>query len=132
GWRRSSWRSCRGGRHLCSVPTPTRTPRARASRPAPNDPLVESQDRSNERMSRRSPPVGHRVLRRSRDVTLAGQVAERLEPGQEEVPSAPDGRERRDPGDPLPDRPFRDLEFERTVLRADDRIALVAELVEVP
>src|SRR6476646_5897916 len=77
-----------------------------------------------------SPRAGHRPSRRSRDVALAGQVAERPEPRQEEVRSTPNGRERGDPGDPLPYRSLRDLEFECPVLRADDRIALVAELVE--
>src|SRR4030095_2667662 len=129
--RRSSWRSSRAGRPLCSVPTPSRTLPARGPRPAANDSLVESRNRSNAGMSRRSPRAGHRALRRSRDVMLAGQVAERLEPGQEEVCAAPEGRERRDSGDPLPDRSLRDLEFECTVLRADERIALVAELVEI-
>src|SRR3954447_6294496 len=77
-----------------------------------------------------SPRAGHEPSRRSRDVALAGQVAERLEPRQEEIRSTPDGRERRDPGDPLFYRSLRDLELECTVLRADDRIALVAELVK--
>ena len=59
------------------------------------------------------------------------QVPQRLESGQEEVGAAPHGGERRQALDLFPDRPLRDREVERAVLRADDRIALVAELVEV-
>src|SRR5918993_17542 len=54
---------------------------------------------SLERMHVSSPRAGNRPSRRSRDVALAGQVAERLEPRQEEVRSTPDGRERRHSGD---------------------------------
>ena len=60
------------------------------------------------------------------------QVSERVESGQKEVRAAADGGECRKARDLLPDRAFRDLEFKCPVLRADDRIPLVPELVEVP
>src|SRR5262245_50566875 len=65
------------------------------------------------------------------DVAQATQVVQRLQPRQEEVRPSPNGGERRYPGDAPPYRPLRDLELQCPVLCADDRIALVAELVEV-
>ncbi len=70
-----------------------------------------------------------RAIRRPSD---AREVSKRLDAGQEEVGAASDGGEGRQPCDLLPDRPLRDLEFQRAVLLADDRIALVAEFVEIP
>ena len=67
--------------------------------------------------------VGHRRKRR--------EISKRLDAREEEVGSASHGGEGRQAGDFFADRPLRDFEFERAVLSADDRVALVAELVKV-
>ena len=66
------------------------------------------------------------------ELAECGEISQRLEAGQEKVGAAPHGRECRQAGDLLADRPLRDLVFQRAVLVADDRVALVAELVEIP
>src|SRR5438105_13055314 len=59
-------------------------------------------------------------------------MAKGLDAGEEEVGAAPYRGERRQPFDYFPDRPLRDFELQRPVLRADERITLVAELVKSP
>jgi hypothetical protein len=58
------------------------------------------------------------------------EVAKRFDAGKKEVGAASDCGEGWYPSDSLADRPLWNLEFERAVLCADDRIALVAELVK--
>ena len=52
-------------------------------------------------------------------------------PGRKKYAPPRDGGERRKPCDLLADRPLGDLEFQRAVLVADDRVVLVAEFVEI-
>src|SRR5215468_1148087 len=59
------------------------------------------------------------------------EISQRLEPREEEVGTAPDGGERWQSDDLLSHWTFWDLELQRAVLGADDRIALVAEFVEI-
>ena len=69
-----------------------------------------------------------------RDAALAaesGEMTQPLETGQEEVLAAAARRERGQPLDRLAHGALRDLEFERAVVAADERVSLVAELVEV-
>src|SRR3984957_3103660 len=58
-------------------------------------------------------------------------MAERPEAREKEVRAAPDRGEGRQPDDFLADGPLGDLELQRAILRADNRIALVAKLVEI-
>src|ERR1043165_1419926 len=60
------------------------------------------------------------------------EPTQRLQSREKEVRAAAHGRERREARDLSANRPLRNLEFERSVLRANDRIPLVPELVEVP
>src|SRR5262249_24308180 len=59
------------------------------------------------------------------------EISQRLEPREKEVGTAADGGERRQSNDLLSHRTLGDLELQRAVLGADDRIALVAEFVEI-
>ncbi len=70
------------------------------------------------------------VMRSSYSLAERHEVAQRVDAGQEEVGAAADGGEGRQPLMLLADRPLGDREVERAVLSADDRVALVAELVE--
>src|SRR5262245_42630027 len=69
--------------------------------------------------------------RRSARAAEPGEILEPLEAGQEEIRAAAAGGERRQPLDRSLDRPLRNLVLERAVVGADERVALVAELVEV-
>ena len=60
------------------------------------------------------------------------ELAKRLDSRKKEVGAAAHGGERGQASDRFADRPLRDLEFERAVLSADDRVTLVAEFVKVP
>src|SRR5690348_6689071 len=55
-----------------------------------------------------------------------------LQAWQEEILAAAAGRKRGQPLDRLAHRPLRNLVLEGAVVRADERIALVAELVKIP
>src|SRR5262245_22718300 len=76
----------------------------------------------------------HTARRRTRFGSMSRaqvrEVSKRLDAGQEEVGSASYGREGRQTGDLFPDRALRDLVLQRAVMVADDRISLIAELVE--
>ena len=60
------------------------------------------------------------------------EISKRLDAGEEKVSAASHGGEGRQAGDLFADRTLGDFEFERAVLMADDRVALVAELVKIP
>src|SRR5262245_39726428 len=66
-----------------------------------------------------------------RSIGQCREISKRLEPREEEVGTAPDGGERWQSDDLLSHWTFGDLELQRAVLGADDRIALVAEFVEI-
>ena len=55
-----------------------------------------------------------------------------LESGKKKVCTATNRRECRQTLDRLADRPLRNLELERAVLRADERITLVTKLMKTP
>ena len=59
------------------------------------------------------------------------EIPKRFEAREKEVGAALHGREGRQAGDLFANRSFGNLDFERAVLRADDRIALVAQLVKI-
>src|SRR6516225_8013127 len=59
------------------------------------------------------------------------QPPQRPDPGKEEIGAATDRRERRQPRDLPPNGPLRDCHVKRAVLVAYDRVAFVAELMEV-
>src|SRR5262245_35905198 len=60
-----------------------------------------------------------------------GEVLQGLQTRPEEVRAAAHGRERGQSANHLSDRTLRDLVLERSVVRPDDGVSLVAELVEV-
>src|SRR6266516_6425224 len=60
------------------------------------------------------------------------EVSKRLDAGQQEVRATSHGGEGWQAVDFLADRPLGNIEFERAVLSADDRVAFVAEFVKVP
>src|SRR5277367_6759447 len=59
------------------------------------------------------------------------EPAQRLESGQEEIRAAPQRGERRQPHHRPANRALRDLEIQSAILRADNRVALVTQLVEI-
>ena len=59
------------------------------------------------------------------------EIPKRFEAREKEVSAAFHCSEGRQAGDFLADGSFRNFELERAVLRADDRIALVAELMKI-
>src|SRR6516165_498735 len=65
-------------------------------------------------------------------LALRCEPAQRLQSRQEEVCSAAYGGKGREARDLPANRPLWDLEFECPVLRTDDRIPLIPQLVEVP
>src|SRR5215207_5824155 len=67
----------------------------------------------------------------SAPIAEAGQVPQRLQHRKKEVGPAPNGRERREASDALFDRTLRNLVLQCSILRPDDRIALIPELVKV-
>src|SRR4029077_3417277 len=60
------------------------------------------------------------------------EPAQRLEPGEEKVRAAANGGEGRQARDLPANRSLWNLEFERSVLSADDRVPLITEFVKVP
>src|SRR5690349_19932496 len=62
---------------------------------------------------------------------LRCQIAEPLQAWEEEVGAAAHRRKREQTRELSSNRPFRNLEFQRPVLVADDRVVLVPELVKV-
>src|SRR5947207_2864329 len=58
-------------------------------------------------------------------------MTQSLQTWQKEVRAALDGRKRWQPLNCFANRPLRDFEFERSVVGADDRVALIAKFVEV-
>src|SRR6476646_755126 len=68
----------------------------------------------------------------STDIIQCSEVSKRLDPGEKEVGAASYGGEGRQAGDFFADWALGDFKFERAVLVADDRVAFVAELVEIP
>src|SRR6476620_9501193 len=68
----------------------------------------------------------------STDVVQCREVSKRLDAREKEVSAASHGGEGRQAGDFFADWPLGDFVFERAVLSADDRVAFVAELVEIP
>src|SRR5262245_60676302 len=66
-----------------------------------------------------------------RSIGQCREISQRLEPREEEVRTAPDGGECGQSNDLLSHWTLGDLELQRAVLGADDRIALVAEFVEI-
>src|SRR5580700_4104807 len=67
----------------------------------------------------------------SMDIIQCREVSKRLDAREEEVGAASHGGEGRQAGDFFADRALRDFVFERAVLSANDRVAFVAEFMEV-
>ena len=63
--------------------------------------------------------------------TQGREIPKRFETREKKISAAFHCSEGRQAGDFLADGPFGNLELERAVLRADDRIALVAELMKI-
>ena len=67
----------------------------------------------------------------STNIIQCREVSKPLDAGEKEVGAASHGGEGRQAGDFFADWALGDFVFERAVLRADDRVALVPKLVEV-
>ena len=68
----------------------------------------------------------------SMDIIQGREVSKRLDAREKEVGAPANGRKRGEPGNLSANRSLWNLEFECSVLSADDWVALITEFVKIP